>query len=103
MVGEVDLDASGTIGFEEFVTMMTSTSTTQDALHRDIIAAFAKFDSDDCGYISPKQLGEVVTNLGERLSEDEIQAVVARCSDKGWTDADGRISYNNFVLNELVL
>jgi len=101
MVNEVDLDGNGTIEFDEFLEMMTSTKDQGGSFENEIIGAFATFDTDDSGYISEEQMKAVVTNLGECLEDDEIAAVVACCKEKGWVDERGRISYRDFVLNEM--
>jgi|EP01044_Picomonas_judraskeda_P011299 calmodulin len=101
MVNEVDMDGSGSIDFEEFLGMMTSTKNNSMSFESEIIGAFQTFDSDDSGYVSEDQLRAVVTNLGERLDDDEIAAVIACCKEKGWVDERGRISYRDFVLNEM--
>ena len=101
MVNEVDMDGNGSINFEEFLGMMTATQDKGTSFESEIIGAFATFDADDSGYVSEEQLRAVVTNLGERLDDDEVAAVIACCKEKGWVDERGRISYRDFVLNEM--
>ena len=69
--------------------MMTATQD-NSTFESEIIGAFATFDADDSGYISEEQLKAVVTNLGERLDDDEIAAVIATCKEKGWVDERGQ-------------
>lgn len=98
----MDTDGDGTIDFEEFLGMMTSTQEDKSTSFTDeIIGAFATFDSDDSGYVSEEQLRQIVTNLGEKLDDDEIASVIARCKEKLWLDERGRISYRDFILNEM--
>ena len=101
MVNEVDLDGNGTIEFDEFLEMMASTKDSSTSFENEIVRAFATFDTDDSGYVSVEQLRAVITNLGEKLEEKEIQQVVSCCKEKGWVDERGRISYRDFVLNEM--
>ena len=84
MVNEVDLDGNGTIEFDEFLEMMASTKDSSTSFENEIVRAFATFDTDDSGYVSVEQLRAVVTNLGEKLEEKEIQQVVSCCKEKGW-------------------
>ena len=49
MVNEVDADGNGTIDFAEFLTMMASKMTDDEA---EIGEAFREFDKDGNGYIS---------------------------------------------------
>ena len=55
----------------------------------ELIEAFKVFDSDGNGYIEPSELRHVMTNLGEKLSDEEF--------DELWREADidqdGRINY----------
>ena len=101
MIQDVDDDGSGSIEFDEFLEMMASTKGSSTSFENEIVRAFATFDTDDSGYVSVEQLRAVITNLGEKLEEKEIQQVVSCCKDKGWVDERGRISYRDFVLNEM--
>ena len=82
------LTGDGTIDFQEFLNLMTKTmkNNTQE---EELIDAFKVFDSDGNGYIEPSELRHVMTNLGEKLSDEEF--------DELWREADidqdGRINY----------
>ena len=58
---------------------------------------FRVFDKDGNGYISAAELKHVMTNLGERLNESEVDEMI-READVG----DGQINYegNTRVLNK---
>ena len=51
------------------------------------------FDQDGDGFISAKELQEVLTNLGEHAEDDEIQEMINQVD----RDGDGMISYQEFV------
>ena len=51
--------------------------------------AFRKFDRDGNGCITADELREVMTNLGERLSEGEIDEMIREAD----CDGDGQINY----------
>lgn len=92
MINEVDADGNGKIDFPEFLTMMARKMKEADA-EEDLREAFKVFDRDGNGFISSYELRHVMTNLGEKLSDDEIDEMI-RESD---IDGDGQIDYEEFV------
>jgi len=92
MINEVDIDHSGSIDFEEFLKMM---STTVKAHHfaDETRAAFNVFDKDGSGTISAEELRQVMKSLGENLTDAEIDEMIAE-ADK---DRNGTIDYEEFV------
>ena len=59
----------------------------------EISEAFRVFDKDGSGFISVAELRHVMTNLGEKLTDEEIDEMV-REQD---FDGDGKIDYESFV------
>ena len=55
--------------------------------------AFALFDEDGVGKISLKNMRKVAKELGEALSDEEMQAMIAEFD----LDGDGAISESEFV------
>ena len=51
--------------------------------------AFRIFDRDGNGYISPEELRTVMCNLGEKLTDDEVAAMIKEAD----MDGDGRVNY----------
>merc|ERR1712118_603043 len=86
MIQDVDDDGSGTIEFPEFMTMMS-----QKILNRDpkdeILTAFRLFDDDETGKISLKNLKRVAKELGERMTDEELQEMI----DEADRDGDGEV------------
>merc|ERR1719316_136928 len=72
MISDVDDDGSGTIGYEEFLKMMTHKILTRDPKD-EILKAFRLFDDDETGKISFKNLKRVAKELGERMTDEELQ------------------------------
>ncbi|KAF9158717.1 hypothetical protein DFQ26_007300 [Actinomortierella ambigua] len=92
MVNDVDADGNGKIDFPEFLTMMARKMKDTDS-EEEIREAFKVFDKDNNGYISAAELRHVLTNLGERLSEVEVDEMITEAD----TDGDGQINYEEFV------
>jgi len=92
MINEVDVDHSGSIDFEEFLKMMSTTVKAQDFAH-ETRAAFNVFDKDGSGTISADELRQVMKSLGENLTDEEIDEMI-READK---DKNGTIDYEEFV------
>ena len=59
----------------------------------EIRKAFALFDDDHTGKISIKNLRRVARELGETMTDDELQAMI----DEFDTDKDGQISEAEFI------
>ncbi|KAK9237244.1 hypothetical protein V1525DRAFT_404639 [Lipomyces kononenkoae] len=92
MINEVDVDNDGTIDFPEFLTMMARKMKDTDS-EEEIKEAFRVFDRDNNGYISATELRHVMTSIGERLTDDEVDLMIKEAD----TNNDGRIDYNEFV------
>ncbi|KAJ8308336.1 hypothetical protein KUTeg_013210 [Tegillarca granosa] len=93
MIREADLDGSGTIDFEEFLIMMAKKMKSTDA-EEDMKEAFKVFDMDGNGFISRQELRCVMTNLGEKLSDEEIDEMIREADSNG----DGQVDYEEFTL-----
>lgn len=91
-IKEADLDNSGSINFDEFAVLMFDKIKDIDS-EEDIIAAFKVFDMENKGYITQHELRHVMTNLGEKLTDQEV-ADMMREAD---ADGDGKINYQDFV------
>ncbi|KFQ84767.1 Calmodulin, partial [Phoenicopterus ruber ruber] len=84
MINEVDADGNGTIDFPEFLTMMAKKMNFE---------AFRVFDKDGNGYISAAELRHVMTNLGEKLTDEEVDEMIREAD----IDGDGQVNYEEFV------
>ena len=54
---------------------------------------FRIFDKDGNGYVSASELRHVLTNLGERLSDEEVDEMIREADITG----DGQVNYDEFV------
>ena len=54
---------------------------------------FSVFDKDGNGYISSAELRHVMTNLGEKLTDEEVDEMIREAD----IDGDGQVNYEEFV------
>jgi len=59
----------------------------------EILNAFAVFDKDGDGTASASEVRHVLTNLGDRLSDEEVDEMLKEADARG----TGAINYNDFV------
>ena len=69
MIGEIDQDGNGCITFNEFVTLMTKNVQDDGDIEEEIREAFRVFDREGHGFITVPDLTQVLTSLGDKLSE----------------------------------
>jgi hypothetical protein len=81
-----------TIDFPEFLTLMARKMKDTDS-EEDILEAFRVFDKDCNGLISAAELPHIMSTLGEKLTDDEIDEMLQEAD----IDGDGYINYENFV------
>jgi calmodulin len=100
MINEVDADGNGTIDFPEFLTLMARKMKDSDT-EEELIEAFKVFDRDGNGLISAAELRHVMTNLGEKLTDEEVNLYfyikVDEMIREADIDGDGHINYEEFV------
>lgn len=92
MINEVDLDGNGNIDFKEFLGLMVRKMKDTDT-EEELLEAFKVFDRDGNGLISSIELRHVMTQLGEKLSDDEVEEMIKEADQ----DGDGYINYEEFV------
>lgn len=91
MIADIDKDGSGTIDFEEFLQMMTAKMSERDS-REEILKAFKLFDDDNTGRITFKNLKRVAKELGESLTDEEIQEMI----DEADRNGDGEVDEEEF-------
>lgn len=98
LLDSVDADRNGVIDLYEFIDVMRGhlhhgpsdgAPTADDELRE----AFAVFDKDANGFISPDELKSALLNLGEKLDDNEVRAMIM-AADR---DGNGQIDYEEFI------
>lgn len=79
------------VDFEEFLQMMTAKMGERDS-REEIMKAFKLFDDDNTGVITLKNLKRVAKELGENLTDEELQEMI----DEADRNGDGVIDEEEF-------
>merc|ERR1711918_284484 len=85
MLKDIDADGNATVEFEEFLEMMEGKMSGKKA--------FKLYDKDGKGKITIDDMKRVGKELGEALSEDELQAIL----DESDRDGNGTLTEDEFV------
>merc|ERR1712083_296004 len=91
MISDLDKNKSGSIDFEEFLDMMTARMSDKDT-REDIAKVFRLFDDDTSGSITLRNLRRVAKELGETMTDEELQEMIDRADSNG----DGAVSLDDF-------
>ena len=92
MMNDIDKNQSGTIDFDEFIEMMTAKMSDKDT-PEDLRKVFDLFIGDDTAdKIEFKHLKRVAKELGENISDEELNEMIVRAD----TDRDDKVSFEEF-------
>lgn len=81
------------ISFETFFPILqTISKNRQLPLFEDFVEGFKVFDKEQNGTISSAELRHILTSLGEKLTEDEVDQLLV-----GQEDGQGNIMYEDFI------
>ncbi|KAH9475892.1 Calmodulin-like protein 5 [Psilocybe cubensis] len=96
---EIDTDHNGTIEFDEFVDLMDRNPLSPKLAgaapfgeDSELYYAFSVFDKDSSGKISVDELAQVMKNLGEKLTKDELDMMISEAD----LDGDKEINFTEF-------
>ncbi|CAH9104975.1 unnamed protein product [Cuscuta europaea] len=105
MINEVDASsATAFIDFIQFLNLIASkfkAAALSKDLHveEELAEAFKVLDKDQNGYISSTGLRHVMRNLGEKLSEEEVEQMIKEAD----LDGDGQVNYDDFVKTMMMM
>ena len=88
MVGEVDKESSGKLSLDNFMLLMANKMSEKDT-KEEILKAFKLFDDDETGRITFTNLKRVAGELGENLTDEELQ--VRATTERRVTSDDTRV------------
>lgn len=91
---EVDPNGNKRISFEEFLPIFLSIGQKKPihSSNEGFVDGLRVFDRDGNGQISAAELRHVLTGLGERMTEEEVDLLLS-----GMEDQQGQINYEDFV------
>ena len=91
MLQDIDKETTAVIPFDDFLEMATPKMHNRDT-REEIMKVFALFDDDNTGAISFRNLKRVANELGESLTDAELQEMI----DEADRDGDGLINQDEF-------
>lgn len=92
LIASVDAEGTGTIEYNDFLSMMTEKMLARDP-KEEMLKAFRLFDDDGTGKITFKNLKRVAKEIGENITDEEIQEMI----DEADRDGDGEINEEEFL------
>lgn len=81
LISQIDKDKDGNVDFSEFLTMMTMKMGERDS-KEEMVKAFRLFDDDESGKISFRNLKRVAMELGESITDEELQEMIDEADRK---------------------
>ena len=90
-MSQMDTDNSGEIDFDEFKRVMGS-SFSKKYSRQELQAAFKKFDADNNGYITTKELRDILSRLGRQVTHKDAESMIRQLDTSG----DGKLSFDEF-------
>lgn len=92
ILAEVDIDLSGTIEFNEFVTIFEKYQI-KPLSEDQLIRAFKLFDKDSNGLLSTQELMDIMKIAGEKMTREDAEMIMKEFD----LDRNGTINYNEFA------
>jgi centrin-1 len=91
MIADLDSDGNAQIDFDEWVHLMSNRVSVSSS-KASILKIFPLYDDEKTDHISVKNLRRVATDLGEEISEEELQEMI----DRADLDRDGLVNFEEF-------
>lgn len=92
IITEADTTNTGKLNLEDFISLMASKYRETDTDEK-VINAFRVFDKDGTGVVSANELRHIMTTLGDKLTDEEVDEMIREADING----DGYIYYEDFV------
>ena len=92
LINKVEDDMGNKVNLPGFLTIMGQ-KTRDNIIEAEIREVFNVFDMDGSGFISAKELRQVMTDLGEKPTDGEVEELMRHAD----IDGDGQVSFDEFV------
>lgn len=95
IIDEVDADGSGELEFEEFVTLAARFLVEEDAeaMQQELKEAFRLYDKEGNGYITTQVLREILKELDDNLTNDDLDMMIEEID----SDGSGTVDFDEFM------
>ncbi|XP_070139467.1 uncharacterized protein TpnC41C isoform X1 [Drosophila kikkawai] len=95
IIAEVDEDGSGQIEFEEFTTLAARFLVEEDAeaMMAELKEAFRLYDKEGNGYITTGVLREILRELDDKLTNDDLDMMIEEID----SDGSGTVDFDEFM------
>ncbi|XP_015922240.1 troponin C [Parasteatoda tepidariorum] len=95
LITEIDVDGSGELEFDEFLALTSRFLVEEDseAMQEELREAFRMYDKEGNGYINVIDLREILRALDDKLTEDELDEMIAEID----TDGSGTVDFEEFM------
>ncbi|KAL6942114.1 Calmodulin [Hanseniaspora vineae] len=91
LMNEIDINGNHAIEFGEFLALMSRQLKSKDS-EQELLEAFKVFDKNGDGLISAAELKHVLTSIGEKLTDAEVDEMLNEVSD-----GNGEINIQQFA------
>lgn len=91
LMNEIDVNGNHKIEFSEFLALMSRQLKSNDS-EQELLEAFKVFDKNGDGLISAAELKHVLTSIGEKLTDAEVDEMLREVSD-----GSGEINIKQFA------
>ncbi|XP_019875345.1 troponin C, isoallergen Bla g 6.0201 [Aethina tumida] len=96
VISEIDEDDNGEVNFEEFANLAARFLVEEDedteAIQMELKGAFRLYDREGNGFITIEVLREILRELDDKLSEDDLDNMI----DEIDTDGSGTVDWEEF-------
>ena len=93
LIDSVDTSGKGKVTFDEFVSLLLKVEADGETEEEEVIKAFKVFDRDGSGSLSCAEFKHILTNLGDKFTDAEVDEIFKEAD----LDGDGKIDYQEFV------